>query len=127
MNGPSASYNAQPQIRKAVAVLHGDNGNHIACAHLLNEPTHLLVPQRAESDYFFPRSERMCATRELTCSALSEFLNGGIPALPSEMICASCASGSFWTSGERRFGMCMLFPTSEPLPSGPWHMAHFVR
>jgi hypothetical protein len=21
----------------------------------------------------------------------------------------------------------MLFPTSEPLPSGPWHSAHFVR
>src|SRR5271154_1968320 len=21
----------------------------------------------------------------------------------------------------------MLFPTCEPLPSGPWHMAHFVR
>jgi hypothetical protein len=21
----------------------------------------------------------------------------------------------------------MLFPTADPLPSGPWHIAHFVR
>src|SRR5277367_1863056 len=42
------------------------------------------------------------------------------------MIWASCASGTFWTSGARRSGTFMLFPTAEPLPSGPWHIAHFV-
>src|SRR6266852_6218128 len=43
------------------------------------------------------------------------------------MICASCASDIFWTTGDRRSGTFMLFPTCEPLPSRLWHMAHFVR
>src|SRR6266481_3583390 len=43
------------------------------------------------------------------------------------MTFASSASGSFWTSGDRRSGTFMLFTTSEPHTSFPWYDAHFVR
>src|SRR5215471_8884652 len=43
------------------------------------------------------------------------------------MISASPALGVFWPASERRSGTFMLLPTSEPAPSGPWHIAHFAR
>src|SRR5260370_20618177 len=58
---------------------------------------------------------------------MREFLKEGIPPLPLEIISKSSAFGSFWTAGERRSGMFKLLPTSEPAPSGPWHIAHFDR
>src|ERR1700682_2497417 len=50
-----------------------------------------------------------------------------MPPLPSEITRTSSASACPWIACERRSGTFMVFPTSEPPPSGPWHTPHFVR
>ena len=52
---------------------------------------------------------------------------GGIFPLPPEMTFVSSRSVCFWTASERRSRTFRLYPRGvPPLPSGPWHVAHFA-
>src|SRR5580765_2869832 len=76
------------------------------------------------SGYFF--SVRRKATSASASPAASFALYAGILPLPSSMIFFSSASVCFCTSAELKSRSLRLLPMEvSPLPSAPWHMAHF--
>src|SRR5215831_2554111 len=68
----------------------------------------------------------MNATRSFTWSA-ERVLNAGILPLPVLIAAVKSASLIFWTSSEAKSFTFIIFPVAvSPLPSGPWHIAHFA-
>src|SRR5215469_807660 len=72
-------------------------------------------------------SVRMNFTTELICSLVSLPSYFGILSLPLVMMLVRSVSDCFCTSSELRSRSLSDLPIAvAPLPSAPWHMAHFA-
>src|SRR5271157_2913329 len=83
----------------------------------------LILMASTSQDYFF--KVRMQATSPLISSGFNLSAYFGILFLPFVMASVRSASDIFCTSAVVKSWAPIFFPIAEPVPSGPWHMAHF--